>query len=292
MISDNDLDKIIHINDDGDLPGFAVARGGRPVRGRGRRRRRCATGWPRSAPRCPRRSPAARGSSCCPTGARRADPAGAAGADPVAAAHRRGAPPPDPGADPDPGRADRGVRRRPRVPPHRAADRLRRRRGQPVPGPRDGAGHGPPRRAGRGHRPEGRGEPDQGARQGRAEDHVQDGRVHRRLLHRRADLRGGRAGPGRRSAPASPGPRPGWAASGSTCWPRRPRRGTAGPSRPAAPGRITGGWRPAATTSGAARASRTCSTRRPCSSCSTPPGPGVTRSSRSTPGWWTTSPPG
>ena len=33
-------------------------------------------------------------------------------------------------------------------------------------------------------------------RQGPAEDHVQDGRVHRRLLHRRADLRGHRPGPG------------------------------------------------------------------------------------------------
>ena len=34
---------------------------------------------------------------------------------------------------------------------------------------------------------------------------------------------------------------------------------------------LTGGWRPAGSTSGAARASRTCSTRRRCSSCSTPP---------------------
>ena len=41
-------------------------------------------------------------------------------------------------------------------------------------------------------------------------------------------------------------------------------------------------------TSGAARASTTCSTRRRFSGCSTPPGPGSTRSSRSTPAWSTT----
>ena len=53
---------------------------------------------------------------------------------------------------------------------------------------------------------------------------------------------------------------------------RRDRpRGTPGPSRRAAPARRTGGWRPAASTSGGARASRTCSARRPCSSSSTPP---------------------
>ena len=39
---------------------------------------------------------------------------------------------------------------------------------------------------------EGRQQPDQGARQGRAQGDVQDGRLDRRVLHRRADLRGGR----------------------------------------------------------------------------------------------------
>ncbi len=43
---------------------------------------------------------------------------------------------------------------------------------------------------------EGRGQPAQGPGQGPAEDHVQDGGVDRRLLHRRADLRGHRPGPG------------------------------------------------------------------------------------------------
>ena len=46
------------------------ARGGRAVPGGRGRRRRCASGWPRSAPRCRPRSPPGRGSSCCPTAAR------------------------------------------------------------------------------------------------------------------------------------------------------------------------------------------------------------------------------
>ena len=39
VISDNDLNKIIHINDDGDLPGLRLLRRGRPLPGRRRRRR-------------------------------------------------------------------------------------------------------------------------------------------------------------------------------------------------------------------------------------------------------------
>ena len=53
----------------------------------------------------------------------------------------RRAPPPDPREDPHPGRPGRRGRRRPRGAPRRAAHRLRRRRGQPV--PRDGVGRGP-----------------------------------------------------------------------------------------------------------------------------------------------------
>ena len=65
--------------------------------------------------------------------------------------------------------------------------------GQPVPGHRVGRGPGPQRglhlrRAG-----EGRHQRGQGARQGRAQGDVQDGHLHRRLLHRRPDLRGARA---------------------------------------------------------------------------------------------------
>ena len=74
------------------------------------------------------------------------------GPDPVAAAHRCGAPPPGARAQPHPGRADRRVRRRPRGAPHRAADRLRRRRGQPVPGHGHRGGSGAARRHPRGGR--------------------------------------------------------------------------------------------------------------------------------------------
>ena len=55
------------------------------------------------------------------------------------------------------------------------------------------------------------------------------------------------------------------------------------PTRATASRRRTASSRSAASTSGAARASRTCSTRRPCSGCSTPPAPGATTSSSSTP---------
>ena len=41
-------------------------------------------------------------------------------------------------------------------------------------------------------------QPDQGARQGRAQGDVEDGRLHGRVVHRRADLRGGRPVPGGR----------------------------------------------------------------------------------------------
>ena len=59
------------------------------------------------------------------------------------------------------------------------------------------------------------------------------------------------------------------------------RHARAFPPRDAGP--RTGGWTSAASTSGGARASRTCSARRPCSSCSTPPAAGGRRSSPSTP---------
>ena len=95
-------------------------------------------------------------------------------------------------------------------------------------------------------------------------------RARRRVLHRhgqparrhrpRRDRRRGRRPPRRR--PTRAGPRSGPTASSSS----------------------------AASTSGAARARCTCSTRRRCSSCSTPRGPSATTSSSSTPRWSTTSP--
>ena len=150
VISANELSKIIHINDDGDLPGFAshVVDGRYDVTGGGAALR------DRLDEICAEVSIAiADGAHIIVLSDRAFGRASrlAAGADPVAAAHRDRAPSPDPGADPDPGRADRGVRRRPRVPPHRAADRLRGRRGEPVPGPGVRGGPGPPRPAGRRH---------------------------------------------------------------------------------------------------------------------------------------------
>ena len=114
---------------------------------------------------------------------------GRPGADPVAAAHRRGPPPPGAREDPHPGRAAGRGRRRPRGAPRRAPRRLRRRGGQPLPG--DGVRRGPRSRGllRQGRPREGRRQPDQGPRQGRAQGDVEDGRLDRRLLHRRKDLR-------------------------------------------------------------------------------------------------------
>ena len=79
--------------------------------------------------------------------------------------------------------------------------------------------------------------------------------------------------------------------------PRRDRRRGARPPRPGLPGPARASWPTAtsrwvASTSGGGRASTTCSTRPRCTSCSTRPGPGATTSSSSTPGRSTTSRPG
>ena len=136
VIGEQDLAKLVHINDDGNMPGFAAhvvdgrfdpAGGGdgaaRPARGDLRR------GDARAI------FDGARLIVLSDRGTRQHDRA--RHADPVAAADRRGAPPPHQGEDQHPGRPDRRVGRRPRVPPHRAARRLRRRGGLPVPGDRD-----------------------------------------------------------------------------------------------------------------------------------------------------------
>ena len=170
--------------------GLHHARLPRPLRGRGRRRG--------DGPPPGRDLPGGqRGDRRRRPGHRAVRPAldPGARAHPVAAADGRHPPPPGPREDPHPGRPARRGRRHPRGAPRRAARRLRRRRGQPLPG--DGVRRGPrPRgllrqgRAGEGGR-----QPDQGARQGRPQGHVQDGRLDGRLLHRRADLRGRRAVP-------------------------------------------------------------------------------------------------
>ena len=140
VISETDLAKIVHINDDGDLPGFAA----HVVDGRYAGRRRRA----RPAPRLDEIR--ARGLAAITGGAR------------IIVLSDRAAQPTASGLAPIPsllltgavhhhlirertrsqGRADRRVRRRPRVPPHRAAHRLRRRGRLPVPGHRHRRGPG------------------------------------------------------------------------------------------------------------------------------------------------------
>ena len=104
-VLDNDsLAKILNVNRDGDLPGYAsyVARGLYPVA------RVDPTPWPpsstRSVPRSRRPSPTGPGSSSCPTGT----PTPSSAPIPVAAADLGRAPSPGPGEDPDPGRPGGG----------------------------------------------------------------------------------------------------------------------------------------------------------------------------------------
>ena len=143
-ILDNDeLAKLVHINDDGDLPGSS-----------GRSSSTACTRWPRAATACATRSTGVRRRGVRRHRRRRQHHRPLrprlrprAGADPVAAAHRGGAPPPHPGEDPHPGRPRRRDRRRPRGAPHGLLLGLRRRRHQPVPGLRDDRGHDRPRRS-------------------------------------------------------------------------------------------------------------------------------------------------
>ena len=284
VLDNDELAKIVHVNDDGDLPGFQAV----TVRGlfdvRGGADAMLARLDDIRAEVSQAITEGARIIVLSNRGAGR-DPR----PDPVPAAHRRGAPPPGAGAHPHQGRAGRRGRRRPRGAPHLAAGRLRRRRGQPVPGDghrRRPGGQG--RHSGR-RREDGHPQPDQGAGQGVAQDDVQDGRLDGGVLHRRADLRGDRARAGRdrlllrgHHVPARRGRL------------RRAGRGgaratTGWPSHPTTCDRTTARWTSVASTSGGARASCTCSTRRPFSSCSTPPAAGSTRSSSSTPTRWTSS---
>ena len=213
-------------------------------------------------------------------------------ADPVAAADRRDPPPPRPREDPHPGRPAHRGRRRPRGAPRRAARGVRRRGGEPL--PRHGVRRGPRARGllRQGRRREGRGQPRQGARQGRPEGHVQDGRLDRRVLHGRPDLRGGRPLAAARRQVLHR-----HHLQARRHRPRHHRRGGRATPRVGVPARRhrpvrTASSRSAASTSGAARASRTCSTPRPSSGSSTPPGPVATTSSSSTPHASTSSPSG
>ena len=116
----------------------------------------------------------------------------------------------------------------------------------------------------------GREERRQGARQGPAEDDLQDGDLDDPVLLRRADLRGRRPRPAASSTATSPAPRRGSAAS--TCRSSARRRSSATP-RPIRAGPTATCCRSAASTPGAATASTTCGTRRRSRCCSTRSGP-------------------
>ncbi len=210
------------------------------------------------------------------------------GADPVAAGRRRSAPPPGPGPHPYPGRTGGRVRRRPRGAPHGGAGRLRCRRDQPVHGVRVDRGHARPRGTRRARPRDGAGQLRQGGRQGRAEGDVQDGHLDAGLLHRRPAVPGHRhlAAGARRVLHRLDAVRS--AASTSTTSPPTSPPASSWPTWTGPTSGRTANSRSAVNTSGAARASTTCSTPTRCSSCSTRPAPGSTRSSRSTPSWSTT----
>ena len=112
--------------------------------------------------------------------------------DSVAAHARHRAPPPHPRAEPHEGRPHRRGRRCARGAPRGAAHRVRRFGRQPVPGHGDGRGARAQRHDPVDLRRARRQEPHQGARQGRAQDHVEDGHLGRRLVRRRPDVRGDR----------------------------------------------------------------------------------------------------
>ena len=138
-------------------------------------------------------------------------------ADPRAAHHRGGAPPPRAREDAHAGRARRRDGRGARGASLRAAARLRRgrrstrtsRSTRSATSCREGVLVGP-------HRAQGRQELREGRGQGHPQGDVEDGHLHRRVLHRRADLRGGRAAASRSSTSTSPAPRRASRASTST----------------------------------------------------------------------------
>ena len=130
------------------------------------------------------------------------------------------------------------------------------------------------------------------ARQGRPQGDEQDGRLDGRVLHRRPDLRGRRALPGAGGPLLHRHHQQARRHRHSTPSPRRSPAGTARPTRSTGSRRRTAPWRSAASTSGAARASRTCSTPRRSSGSSTRRGPAATTCSSSTPRGSTSSPSG
>ena len=134
-------------------------------------------------------------------------------------------------------------------------------------------------------------EPDQGARQGRAEDHVEDGHLDGLLLRRRPGVRGDRPRPRSSSTQYFTGTDSKLGGVGiDVIAAENLPPGTRPPTRRTPPLAARAPAGPAASTSGAATARRTCSTRTPSSGCSTRPAPAATTSSASTPSSSTTRP--
>ena len=151
-----------------------------------------------------------------------------AGADPVAAAHRRRAPPPGPREDPHPGRPGRRGRRRPRGAPRRAA------RSATAPPRSTPTSRWRPSRTSPATATTSTSSPSRPSQnlvkalgKGVLKVMSQDGRLHGRVVHRRADLRGASASPRRSSTSTSPAPRRKLGGIGSTRSPRRSPGGTA-----------------------------------------------------------------
>ena len=134
------------------------------------------------------------------------------------------------------------------------------------------------------HAPPGRQQLRQGAQQGHPEGDVEDGHLDAAKLLRRADLRSRRTRSARSSTSTSrhTASRIGGIGlsrdlRGGPAAPRARLRRTSRTARLQPPDRPLRSSSAAANISGGATASFTCSTRRRCSACSTPPAPGNTR---------------
>ena len=155
-------------------------------------------------------------------------------------------------------------------------------RGQPVPRVRDDRRSHQRRLPARTLQGSGRAQLHQGVRQGRPQDHVEDGDLDswRRTPARRSSRRSVSRRTSSTSTSAAPHRSSG--ASASTSSPRKSRRATSSPTSTAPKRPRTATCGRAASTNGGAKASTTCSTRRRCSSATRGRARSGTGSSRST----------
>ena len=189
IIDNDDLAKLLYVNEDGSTPGFrAFAVDGLfEVAGGGDALRRAIDQV---------RSPGQRGHRRRRRRHRALRPQlhGHPGADSLAADGGRRPPSSGPGQDQDPGRTGGGDGGRPRGTPHGPAQGVRGGRHQSLPGLRDDRRHDRLGHPHRGDPPAGPEELHQGRLQGDHQGHVQDGHLHGGLLHRCPGVRGGGIG--------------------------------------------------------------------------------------------------